>query len=187
MRPKVLSGTAAALFVLTLAACSSGSTAAQTPEVASLAVKNTTTPAPSETSDRPRERLDTTPEEFEQLLQPYYACMDENGIDAENFKSRLPAETEAQNKKMEKYEEADAICNPAFWPLPPWEKDPANPEARDFAQAVVKCLKEKGIKYVDVDADGVSLSLGGADNHMPSITKGMELAPECEREVAAQK
>lgn len=195
MRRTVLSGTAAALFFLALTGCSSGSSEAAgpgsgagDPQVASLAEPSSAGPTPKKQDERPRERLDTTPEEFEQLLKPYYDCMDEKGIDASRFKEMMAKRgQEGQDQKIEEYQEADAICNPQYWPLPPWEKDPANPDAREFAQDVVACLKEKGVEYVEVDKDGISLSLGGKQNDMPSITKGMELAPECEREVAAQK
>jgi hypothetical protein len=50
---------------------------------------------------------------------------------------------------------------------------------------VVTCLKGKGIRYVELVDDGYAL--GGPQNDSTSITRGMELAPVCEREVAARK
>jgi hypothetical protein len=81
---------------------------------------------------------------------------------------------------------AEKECRPKY-PLPPWELDPANPEAKDFARAVVQCLKAKGVKYVEVNPDGPGWSFGGPQNDAQSISKGMELSPACEREVAAKK
>ncbi|MEV6597264.1 hypothetical protein AB0M36_10420 [Actinoplanes sp. NPDC051346] len=134
---------------------------------------------------RPRERLDTTEEEFEAMLAPYRKCMAEQGAPSvkERTKNGLRPPTKAQSERDEK---ADKVCGPKFYPLPPWERDPANPEAKDFARDVVKCLKGKGVKYVEVAEEG-GYSLGGPNNHSESISKGMELAPECEREVAASR
>ena len=183
---------AIALTALTaLTACGS-SKAADTEEksdakVATL-VSNAPSAKPSPTSQRPRERLDTTSEEFEAMLAPYYKCLKEHGVTNENRKlaqdSAARPATTAEERTMS---EANKICEPQYYPLPPWEKDPANPEARDFAVAVVKCLKEKGVKYVEVADDGLGYALGGDQNDSASIRKGMDLAPECERKVAAEK
>ncbi|GAA2552316.1 hypothetical protein GCM10010435_23240 [Winogradskya consettensis] len=144
---------------------------------------------PSPTSQRPRERLDTTSEEYEALLAPYNKCMKEHGVDTME-KRKLAQDAAARpatSAEEEKLTAASKICEPQYFPLPPWEKDPANPEARDFAVAVVKCLKGKGVKYVEVADDGLSYALGGDQNDPESISKGMDLAPDCEREVAAKK
>lgn len=178
-----------ALAVVALAvvasACSGGSSSSAAPDVASL-VSTGTTPAASasaKAASRPRERLDTTPEEYEQLLKPFEKCVREQGAKP---KSDWGGSTPSQSD-IKKLEAANKICEPLYLPLPPWEKDPANPEAKDFARDVVKCLKDKGVKFVEVDPDGVSIALGGSANHMPSITKGMDLMPECERKVAAAR
>lgn len=158
-------------------------------QVATLA-----TPEPDRTGSaqpkeqRPRERLDTTPEEFQALLGPYNRCLEEQGFpnktgaggDAPVGRPRV-----ASPEELEKFEAANRICEPQFYPLPPWEKDPANPEARDFALNVVRCLKDKGVRYVEVSEDGISLALGGDQNDPRSISLGLDLAPECERKVAA--
>lgn len=141
-------------------------------------------PSASAAAQRPRERLDTTPEEFEAMLAPFNKCVKAHGgfVKGEGGPSARPP-TKAQ---MDKLEEANRICEPQYFPLPPWEKDPANPAARDFAREVVKCLKDKGIEHVAVGDDGVSLALGGERNDARSITRGMELLPGCERAVAAE-
>lgn len=131
---------------------------------------------------RPRERLDTTPEEFEAMLVPYTKCMREHGGLRSGANPKVRPATAAE---AEKAEAANRICEPRFLPLPPWEKDPANPEARDFALAVVKCLKKEGVRYVEVSDDGISVALGGDQNDSRSIRRGMDLMPECERKAAA--
>lgn len=143
------------------------------------------TAAPSKASQRPRERLDTTPEEWELLMAPYYKCMREQGVIKEENGNAAKI-VAVDPKTAAAYEAADKICEPQFMPLPPWEKDPANPEARDFAVAVVKCLKKAGVEYVAVSDDGISIALGGDDNDAKSISLGMEKIPDCERQVAAK-
>nr|WP_221380133.1 hypothetical protein [Actinoplanes polyasparticus] len=136
---------------------------------------------------RPRERLDTTPEEYEAMLVPYNKCMKEHGGFVKGGAGSGSELRPAEKAEMDKSEEANRICEPQFLPLPPWEKDPANPEARDFARDVVACLKDKGVKFVAVSDDGISVALGGEQNDSRSIRKGLELMPECERQVAAKK
>ncbi|BFU45239.1 hypothetical protein [Krasilnikovia sp. MM14-A1004] len=146
-------------------------------------------PSASAGAQRPRERLDTTAEEFEAMLAPYNKCLKEHGYsvrDAKRAADRRQSGVEAA-PEQQKQDEAFRTCEAQYYPLPPWEKDPANPEARDFAVAVVKCLKRKGVKYVEVSDDGLSYALGGKNNDSRSISMGMDLAPDCEREVAAAK
>ena len=139
-------------------------------------------------AQRPRQRLDTTPEEFEAMMAPYNKCVVEHGgLVKRNGSTGQSAPKPARPKDQAKYEAANKICEPQYYPLPPWEKDPANPEARDFAVATVKCLKEKGVKYVEVSDDGISVALGGDQNDRRSISMGMDLIPECERKIAAGK
>lgn len=177
VRPgRVLAVTALAMLT---AACAEEPAA---PKVASLVSAG---PAPvasasAAVASRPRERLDTTPEEYEQLLKPFEKCVREHGAKPKGEWGGKPSAAD-----IDKLEAASRICEPLYLPLPPWEKDPANPEAKDFSRDVVKCLKEKGVKYVAVGSNGVDIELGGAGNHMPSIAKGMDLMPECERRVAA--
>jgi hypothetical protein len=141
-------------------------------------------PSTSATAERPRERLDTTPEEFEAMLGPYNKCMKEHGFTPKGRPNGTGARP-ATEKESASADAANRICEPQFYPLPPWEKDPANPESRDFARDVVKCLKNKGVKYVEVADDGISIALGGEQNDPTSISRGLDLAPACERTVAA--
>ncbi|MCA2219479.1 hypothetical protein [Jidongwangia harbinensis] len=154
---------------------------AQVATLSSPTAKASAAPKPQ----RPRERLDTTPEDFEAMLGPYNKCLEEHGGIVRGKGPANGAPRPATKKETAKHDKANRICEPLHYPLPPWEKDPANPEARDFGRAVVKCLKEKGVKYVEVAEDGMSPALGGDQNDPRSISMGLELAPECEREVAA--
>ena len=174
----------ATAVVLTGSACSKEPSRQDSPQVATLSSAGST-PAASASAgaDRPRERLDTTPEEFEAMLKPYNKCVrDQGAIPKQDWNDRKPTKAD-----IEKLEKADRFCNPRYFPLPPWEKDPANPEAKDFARDVVKCLKGKGIEYVAVGDNGVDVELGGEQNDMDSIRRGLDLMPECERSVAAKK
>lgn len=168
---------------LALSGCGSAEPAAA-PEVATLTSPSAAVSA-SPAAQRPRERLDTTPEEFEAMLGPYNKCMTEHGAPSKADMAKAGAPRPASEKEMAKYDEANRVCEPQYFPLPPWEKDPANPDAKDFARDVVKCLKGKGVKYVEVSDDGISIALGGDDNDARSISMGMDLIPGCERSVAA--
>ena len=177
-----------AIALTALTACGSAEKAQSTStgaKVATLASTAAAAPSASAKVQRPRERLDTTPEEFEAMLGPYNKCMIEHGglVKGEGGK---PAARPATKPEVDKAVAANRICEPQFLPLPPWEKDPANPEAKDFARAVVKCLKGKGVKFVEVSDDGVSLAFGGDQNDARSISMGLDLAPGCERKVAAE-
>ena len=188
MRGHLLLASVSAIALVALSGCGGEPEEKQSAKVATLVsvAPSAEGKAPAK-PQRPRERLDTTPEEFEAMLGPYNKCMKENGgfVKGEGGSgSGLRPATKAESDKAEA---ANRICEPQFMPLPPWEKDPANPEARDFVRDVVACLKDKGVKYVAVADDGISLSLGGDQNDSRSIRMGMELAPECERQVAAKK
>ncbi|WP_430784173.1 hypothetical protein [Actinoplanes sp. G11-F43] len=184
MRSQVL--LVAAIVLAGLSAC--GAEEQPAGEAAEVATLQSAAPsaAASKASQRPRERLDTTPEEWEQMLAPYYKCMREQGAITKGRPGGGISVKPATEEETKKYEAANRICEPQYFPLPAWEKDPANPEARDFAVAVVKCLKIKGVEYVAVDSDGLSIALGGDDNDAQSIRLGMELIPDCERQVAAK-
>jgi hypothetical protein len=126
---------------------------------------------------RPRERLDMTPDESQQLFETYNACLADHGFQKgpKVDESRLPA---AENACLSKK------------PLPPWEYDTTNPEAVDFVHKLVLCLRAKGVRYVDEipvtpGDDRVTFSMGGRDNDSASISKGMNLTPVCEKELSA--
>ncbi|GAB2611548.1 hypothetical protein Aab01nite_66890 [Paractinoplanes abujensis] len=191
-RSQALVVAAVALTALSACAGGSGSGSGKTEGDAKVATLTSAAPQKTEKAEkaaqRPRERLDTTPEEFEAMLGPYNKCLKERGYAPDDLKRKAVSDAAAPavGPASEAMDEAYRVCEAQFYPLPPWEKDPANPEARDFAVAVVKCLKNKGVKYVEVAEDGLSYALGGDQNDRRSITMGMDLAPECEREVAAK-
>jgi hypothetical protein len=175
----------AAITLSVLGACGSSDkdkAGGGTNEVASLSSPQASVAAKAE---RPRERLDTTSEEYEVMLRPYNKCIEEHGGAPKGTSAKTGVAKPASKKEMEKFDQANRICEPQYFPLPPWEKDPANPEAKDFARDVVKCLKDGGVQYVEVDDDGISIALGGDQNDSRSISKGMDMIPGCERKVAA--
>ena len=140
----------------------------------------------------PRERLDMTSAELEALAQPYQDCMNSNGAPSKDEKMDADARVRAgvATAPAGDYDKALAACQQLL-PLPPWEEDRSNPDAQAFMQAVVDCLHGKGIKYVEIDGDAssprISLALGGPNNDSDSITRGMDLIPQCEREVSAAR
>jgi len=176
----------AAVVVLGGTACSSSGDgqsgdAGGKAEVATLHSAAPSSAPSSAAPQAPRERLDDTAEDYAALIKPYEDCMKRHGLGSKGQRAsdgKMPSKSVA--------DAADKECQPLM-PLPPWELDPANPEAKDFARDVVKCLKEKGVKYVEVNADGPGWAFGGPQNDAESISKGMELSPACEREVAAKK
>lgn len=156
--------------------------AGATTQQAEVATLHTGPPTPTASAtpqaERPRERLDDTEEDTKARYKPYEKCMLEHGVDVHRER--------AGTTKSGKVGEASRACD-ALMPLPPWELDPANPEAKDFARDVVKCLKEKGVRYVEVGSDGTGWAFGGKDNDSDSISKGLKYSPACEREVAAKR
>ncbi|MET0423357.1 MAG: hypothetical protein ABW046_05755 [Actinoplanes sp.] len=66
-----------------------------------------------------------------------------------------------------------------YWPLPPWENDPANPDAEDFARDVIKCLRGKGVENVTTGKDGLGVVAG--DGSVSAVGRYLD---ECQRDVA---
>ncbi|MFD5827023.1 hypothetical protein [Lentzea sp. NPDC060358] len=164
-------------LLLLLAACSAP--AAQ-PEVASISTPAAASSGPAAQEQRPRERLDMTPEDLDALNAPYDQCMAGFGLDKKGRADAAHGQSQPMKEEVDKAVQACA----SKVPLPPWEKDPANPEALDFAQRVVQCLRDKGVRYVEVlnepGAEMITWSLGGPNNDAASITLGLEHAKECE-------
>ncbi|WPF83641.1 hypothetical protein SANBI_001329 [Sanguibacter sp. 4.1] len=79
---------------------------------------------------------------------------------------------------------ASEVCAPLA-ALPPWEHDPQNPDALNFVQAVVDCLHDRGVTYVEVvqDLGTIGVAFGGPSNDSRSISLGMELYDQCESSV----
>jgi hypothetical protein len=172
-----LAGIAAAAAIL--AACSTPPPPEQ--KVATLQTTQATTPATSapaaaQDSARPRERLDMTPDETQQLFETYNQCLADNGFKKGpgiDMTKEAPAQAACLSKK----------------PLPPWEYDVSNPESRDFTHKLVQCLRDKGVRFVDeVPAapgdDRNTISFGGKNDDSDSITKGLNLTPVCEKELS---
>ncbi|GAA2678253.1 MULTISPECIES: hypothetical protein [Actinosynnema] len=163
------------------------------PEVASLSSGVERAPVQGGAAgeeERPRERLDMSAEDLDALWRPHQECVAErSGVpvggsggsgSGDEMRAATPEEVRAD-------EAAQAACLDRQ-PLPPWEKDPANPEAHDFAVRVVDCLRGKGIKYVEVAVDetwgGPVISLGGEHNDSASISAGLEHMGSCETEAS---
>ncbi|MBW6439045.1 hypothetical protein KZ829_35485 [Actinoplanes hulinensis] len=188
MRRCVLVGAAVTVFVLS--ACGSPGDTSTEDSGTKVATLRSAAPAGGPSAavsrpERPREKLGMTAEEYEALLEPYNRCMREQGFDARESRKKAADAAAVAESGDDGAVRANRICEPQYLPLPPWEKDPANPEARDFAVGVVKCLKGKGVKLVEVAEDGISIALGGENNDALSIRLGMEHMSACEREVAA--
>jgi len=142
--------------------------------------------------DRPRLRLDMTDEEITALYQAYDDCLSENGAGGKaSADADAGGGSVADAGDASDYAAAELACV-AFNPLPAWETDRNNPDAMDFMNDVVSCLKDKGVEFVEISTDpsspSIDIALGGPQNDADSISKGMDLIPTCESEVsAAQK
>ncbi|WP_394619310.1 hypothetical protein JNUCC0626_09510 [Lentzea sp. JNUCC 0626] len=163
--------------VLFLAACSKPEAAPQVASISTPPSSAAQTSAPQE--ERPRERLDMTPEDLEALQVPYDQCMAKHGLDRKG-RAADPGTPQPVKEELDK---AVQECEKKT-PLPPWEKDVTNPEALDFANRVVQCLRGKGVRYVEVHNEpgspAISYALGGPNNDSASISLGLEHAKECE-------
>ncbi|GGU13452.1 hypothetical protein [Lentzea flava] len=173
--------TLALLFLLT--ACTSPGAP---PQVASLSTPGSSAaPTSAAQEQRPRERIDMTPEDLEALYNAYDRCLAQFGMDKQSQVRARQSGTVPPKAEEDKARKACESKNP----LPPWEKDVNNPEAVDFANRVVQCLRDKGVRYVEVHnepgAEIVTYALGGPNNDAASITLGLEHAKECE--IAASK
>jgi hypothetical protein len=174
-----------------LAGCS---TPPQTDDhVASL---ETTGSAPSVTvsstspaASRPRERLDMTVDEVNELYEAYGECLSAHGL-PKGKPSGGDGGGPVQDSRPDTGNEAaaEAACV-SQEPLPPWEYDTSNPESADFVHGVVQCLRAKGVKYVDEEPptpgeNRRAISFGGPNNDSDSISKGLNLVGSCEKEQA---
>jgi hypothetical protein len=168
--------------LLATTACGTTQNAQEPPKVATLAspdaAPSSASPVPAQ--DRPRFRLDMTDQERQDMYRPYLKCMTDHGVQV--LAGRTGSAPKPDKATMDN---AATACDPLL-PLPPWEEDATNPAAMDFAKKVVDCLRAKGVKKVEVSDDNgiVGPSFGGPGNDQESITKGMDLTPACEKEVA---
>lgn len=175
-------------LLVVLAGCST-----PPPQDDGVATLETTGSAPPATSNsspdagRPRERLDMTQDEILEMDENYNRCLADNGYDSSKEKQAAAEGSQSADAEA-RYAAAEAACV-GKKPLPPWEYDTANPESSDFVHAVVQCLRDKGIRYVEEAPlnpgdDRRGVSLGGPGNDRDSITRGMNLIPTCEKEMA---
>lgn len=177
-RSSLLAG-ATVLVAVAAVGCSSGTHQPQVASVSTIDVSggsasggspNTSTSSGAAKSTRPRERLDETASQTAALNAPYIQCIAAHG----GKTHRTQAE----------YNAAQAACV-NLEPLPPWQYDPANPQALGFVEKVVACLHQHGVKYAQVtNAPGmVEIALGGPQNDSASISGGMQLIPTCNQQV----
>lgn len=137
---------------------------------------------------RPRERLDMTPEEQDALWATYNRCLDQNGLSKFKPKGGAGSGPKAVRVDPKVEAKAEAACKNKE-PLPPWQYDTANPESLDFLHKMVRCLREKGVRYVEETPAGPgedrnAISFGGKNNDRASISKGLNLTPVCEKELS---
>lgn len=194
---------------LALAACSGGTPQddpaapppAPTVESDDVATLETGEEAPSSEAVDPlverygepvRLRLDFSDEEETAAYARYDECVaGESGVDPTAGRQATAGEpgvgpATVDDTEAAALEAAHEACM-VVAPLPPWEWDVQNPDAVEFAQAVVDCLRDAGVRYVEVtqDAGQVTVAFGGEDNHGPSISLGLENFDRCEQEAVA--
>ena len=184
------------LAVLTAVVIAGGCSTPPPPEqkVATLQTSQTAS-APSSASNgsteaaRPRERLDMTPEEGDQLYEAYDRCLGENGLPRKGTGTGSGGDIAPSVVDPAKEAAAEAACV-SKKPLPPWEYDTANPEAADFLHKMVQCLRAKGVRLVEESPvkpgdDRTAIEFGGKNNDPDSISKGLDLTPRCEKELSS--
>lgn len=171
---------AAAVFIA-IAAVGCSSSAGSQPQVAALPTSaapgsspSTSASAGTPTGGRPRERLDETHSQADAMVAPWEQCMTAHG-GSQKGKLATPA---VQNA-------ATAACA-HLMPLPPWQYDPANPQALGFVQQVVACLHQHGVRYAQVQnppgQGEIEIALGGPQNDQASINDGLQLIPTCNQQ-----
>jgi hypothetical protein len=178
----LLLATVGLLAVVTVAGCA-GNTNTNGKRVATLATgaASASPAANARPSDegRPRLRMDMTREEKDRLYDAHRQCLYDHGV---------PKDAKQRTRMARAlYQKAYDACKSSV-PLPVWEYDKNNPEARDNVHKVVECLRKQGVKYVDETEpepgnDAVGVSLGGKNNDSESIRKGMALIPVCEKQI----
>jgi hypothetical protein len=161
--------------------------------VASLETTGSSTPTSTVSSaapaaGRPRERLDMTPEEIEQLYDAYNQCVAAHGGSYKG--SGRSGDPTPRVVSPEEDAAAAAACVDKD-PLPPWEYDVSNPESADFVHKMVQCLRGKGVRYVDEEPvnpgeDRRTFSFGGPQNDSESISKGLNFVGPCEKELSVK-
>ncbi|MEV4316892.1 hypothetical protein [Actinocrispum sp. NPDC049592] len=169
-----------------LTACSS----TQTPpakDVASLSTPGATQQQapPSDESQRPQLRLDSSDEEQQAAWDGYYVCLKQNGhVMLSARKHSGPAgndiETPDMNDDSPASKAAEEKCKGKL-PLQPPEMDAAkNPKYVDDYHAWVKCINDHGIPVVETDPPGSGWTYNG------TVTVPEKEAAEIEKDCQLQ-
>jgi hypothetical protein len=165
----------AAVALTTVAACGSPASSKTGTGAKVATLSSPTAASPSAAGPQPpRMRIDMTAAEEAAMRAPYEKCLKARGLTVVDAKKASDVVT-----KGGKPNEAAQYCESHYLPLPPWEQDPANPEAKDFEHDVDTCFKAKGGK---VDADGVSY-----ESKSLTLQEGMAAYADCEQEVYAKR
>jgi len=183
---------AAAFIAIATAGCSSGNHQAQ---VAALPTGAASGGSPSASasagvpaSSRPRERLDESTSQLEALAAPWNECIAAHGGNGK-VSGKGTSGMSAATVQPAVEAAAEAACA-NLKPLPPWQYDPANPQAMGFVQHVVACLHQHGVKYAQVQnapgQDQIEIALGGPQNDQASINAGLQLIPTCDQQVVRE-
>jgi hypothetical protein len=131
---RALAATCPLAIGLLLAGCGGSS---QKPQVASLATHGSTTSHDSlsasegvpDPDGRPREPLNATNAQEAALYNPYLACLRAHKyVDQLTASARLAVAAKCEHLQ----------------PLPAWQVDPSNPQARTFVGRTVTCLEARG-------------------------------------------
>ncbi|PPG01889.1 hypothetical protein C5E06_14505 [Pseudoclavibacter sp. RFBI5] len=188
-----LTATAGAIALVgVLAACSAPS-ADQSPEGdTGIATLETTAPAPTEAADAliaeygepVRLRLDMSDEEEADAWKARDRCLEDHTDAPQDAPVGGGGDSVSASDGGDpvKAAEAEALCLRVA-PLPPWELDVQNPDALRFAQGVVDCLHDRGVREVEIaEADQfgrINIAFGGETNDATSISLGMQYVDAC--------
>jgi hypothetical protein len=134
IRARALAATSPLAVALLVAGCGGSS---HQPQVASLSTHGSTNAHASLSASegvpdpdaRPREPLNDTNAQEAALYDPYFACLRAHKyVDQLTASARLAVAAQCEHLE----------------PLPPWQVDPANPQARAFVGRTVTCLEARG-------------------------------------------
>lgn len=181
-------------LLATVAACSAapGEPSGGEPSREGIATLETSAPAPTESVDplfaeygEPvRLRLDMTDEEGEAAWQARERCLEDHYPALQRSQEGGDGPGAAVVDDPAEAAEAEVLCM-RLAPLPPWELDAQNPDALRFAQLVVDCLREQGVREVEItqaDEFGqINFALGGEVNDPASISLGLQHMAACQR------
>lgn len=168
------------LLVALLAGC--GTAERKAPDVASLATPSASSPRSASTSaastenERPRHRVDETKEESMRLIEPWRACMKNNGADVDQQPNSSIKAAEAWSAA---HQDARNACIGKL-PLLPWGEDRENPAYRDNVHNWVKCMTDQGMDVVETVDDKESPWHFG-DGNQPADSAKIE--QDCEVKV----